>query len=124
MLRQITDGLSQTVTFGESPPAGRWLCGSWYTADVTPEMADKTYPCRNGTYVWARAKYVNICRGPFFFSPGRVDNLCDSFKLWSLHSGGGSYAFADGSVRFLSYAAADIVPALSTRAGGESVELP
>ena len=123
-LSQITDGLSQTAMFGESPPAARWFSGSWYTSDVTSDLANKFLPCRHSTFVWARARYVNFCKGPFFFSPGRVDNLCDSFKLWSLHNGGANFAFGDGSVRFLSYSAADLIPALSTRAGGETVEFP
>jgi prepilin-type processing-associated H-X9-DG protein len=44
--------------------------------------------------------------------------------FWSLHSGGANFAFADGSVRFLRYEAAAIMPALATRAGGEVVVLP
>jgi prepilin-type processing-associated H-X9-DG protein len=34
------------------------------------------------------------------------------------------FLFADGSVRFLTYSADSILPALATRAGGEVVELP
>jgi len=41
-----------------------------------------------------------------------------------LHSGGANFAFADGSVRYLSYAAVNLIPALATRAGGETVDLP
>ena len=41
--------------------------------------------------------------------------------FWSLHPGGANFAFADGSVKFLRYSAADILPALATRAGGEAV---
>ena len=52
------------------------------------------------------------------------ENLCDTFHFWSLHPVGGNFAFADGSVRFLAYPADSILPALSTRAGGESVSLP
>jgi prepilin-type processing-associated H-X9-DG protein len=38
--------------------------------------------------------------------------------------GGGNWAFADGSVRWLAYSAAPILPALATRAGGEPVTVP
>ena len=48
---------------------------------------------------------------------------CSRFHFWSLHSGGANIAFADGSVRFLSYSADPIMPALATRAGGEVVSL-
>ena len=46
------------------------------------------------------------------------------FHFWSLHPGGANFAFADGSVRFLSYSADSVMPALSTRAGGETVVVP
>ena len=44
--------------------------------------------------------------------------------FWSVHPGGAHFAFADGSVRFLKYSADPILPALATRAGGESVAVP
>jgi prepilin-type processing-associated H-X9-DG protein len=44
--------------------------------------------------------------------------------FWSQHPGGGQFVFADGSVKFLSYESADILPALASRSGGEVVEVP
>jgi prepilin-type processing-associated H-X9-DG protein len=41
------------------------------------------------------------------------------FHFWSLHDGGAHFLFADGSVRFLAYAVAPLMPALASRAGGE-----
>ena len=46
------------------------------------------------------------------------------FHFWSPHSGGANFALADGSVRFLAYSADPVLPALATRAGGESVAIP
>ena len=55
------------------------------------------------------------------------------YHFWSLHPGGGNWAFADGSVRFISYNAAGpenttsplvnqtVLSKLATRAGGEVV---
>jgi prepilin-type processing-associated H-X9-DG protein len=43
--------------------------------------------------------------------------------FWSQHPGGANWAFADGSVRFLRYANASLMPALATRAGGEVVNV-
>lgn len=63
--------------------------------------------------------------GPPARPPSGVDsyytlsNFCDFYKPWSAHWGGAYFAFADGSVRFLPYAADPIMPALATRSGGE-----
>jgi prepilin-type processing-associated H-X9-DG protein len=66
--------------------------------------------------------YVSGCPlGPYHFVAGRVDQQCDLFHFWSLHSGGANFLFADGSVHFLSYQADTVLPALATRAGGEVV---
>jgi len=46
------------------------------------------------------------------------------FHFWSPHIGGAFFLFADGSAHFLPYAAASILPALASRAGGEAVTLP
>jgi prepilin-type processing-associated H-X9-DG protein len=46
------------------------------------------------------------------------------FHFWSPHPGGANFALADGSVRFLPYAANDVLPALATRAGGEVAAVP
>jgi prepilin-type processing-associated H-X9-DG protein len=41
--------------------------------------------------------------------------------FWSLHTGGANFLMADGSACFLTYSAADVLPALATRDGGEVV---
>ena len=64
------------------------------------------------------------CDGGVRFGPGRIDNGCDSLHFWSLHPGGANFLFVDGSVRFLRYSAAPILPALATRASGEPVAIP
>lgn len=48
----------------------------------------------------------------------------DALHFWSPHPGGANFGFADGSVRFLSYAADEVLPALATRAGNEGVSAP
>lgn len=63
-------------------------------------------------------------RPAFAFGPGRLDNPCDSYHFWSLHSGGANFAFGDGSVKFLRHSAVDILPALASGRGGEVVSVP
>jgi prepilin-type processing-associated H-X9-DG protein len=65
-----------------------------------------------------------VCQGPFRYGPGRLENPCDSYHFWSLHPAGANFLFADGSARYLSYAAEPIMVALATCRGGEVVSLP
>ena len=62
--------------------------------------------------------------GAYPFSPSRFSDPCGMFHFWSPHPGGANFAFADGSVRFLSYSADPLLPALVSRAGGEAATLP
>jgi len=122
-LDQVPDGTSNTIMVGERPPAADLAFGWWYRGwgqnqDGSAEMLlgvrelnslGSRYPCSPG---------------PYSFTYGRVENQCDMFHFWSMHTGGANFAFADGSVHFLAYSASAIVPALATRAGGEVVSLP
>ena len=53
--------------------------------------------------------------------PGEIADECDQTHFWSLHSGGANFLFADGSVHFLANEVDPMLPALATRAGGETV---
>ena len=55
------------------------------------------------------------------FQLGNLKDACSLNHLWSFHPGGASFAFADGSVRFISYSSSQILLPLSTRAGGEAI---
>ena len=56
---------------------------------------------------------------------GDLNNACDQWHYFSLHSGGANFCMADGSVRFLNYQMSPIIQrALATRAGGETCEAP
>ncbi|VTS08126.1 DUF1559 domain-containing protein [Tuwongella immobilis] len=121
----ITDGLSQTLMLGERPPSADLRFGWWYagfgqqltgSADIVLGVREPNLqpivsgsPCGPGNYP---------------FKPGWFDNPCSMFHYWSPHSGGANFAFADGSVQFLTYDANSVMPQLATRAGGEVATLP
>ena len=119
----IKDGTSQTLLVGERPPSpdmdwGWWFCGDGVTGDGEGDVVLGVRETNDPL------NFPQCPLGPYHFTPGRIDNMCDSFHFWSLHTAGANFLFADGSVHFLSYSADGILPALATRAGGEVVELP
>ncbi len=119
----VADGTSNTIIFGERPPSANFVLGWWYAGWGQAQNGDGDMVMGVRANVYSR--YGLGCpAGPYQYSPGSVDNQCDAFHYWSLHSGGAYFAFADGSVRFLRYSANDIMPALATRAGGEVVAIP
>jgi prepilin-type N-terminal cleavage/methylation domain-containing protein/prepilin-type processing-associated H-X9-DG protein len=117
----ITDGSSNTLMIGERPvgPGGRY--SAWY-AGWTDCVCSLNQILAAGDGVWDPDN--SGCRvTTALFRPGLLGNICDVNHFWSLHSGGANFAFADGSVRFLPYSGATIIPALATRAGGEIASL-
>ena len=62
--------------------------------------------------------------GVYRFGSGQIQNQCDMFHFWSLHPGGANFLYADGSVHFVNYGVAAILPALASRAAGEVVGAP
>jgi prepilin-type N-terminal cleavage/methylation domain-containing protein/prepilin-type processing-associated H-X9-DG protein len=116
----VTDGTSNTLMLGERPAGPLGRRGGWYGrwgGTAFDQIRGAAYAGRPPTYA------VN-CRAPLNeFRAGSIDDPCDVVHYWSLHPGGGNFAFADGSVRFIPYSAAGILPELATRAGGEVVSL-
>lgn len=123
-LADVTDGSSNTLMVGERPPSadlwwGWWYAGAGQSADGDADMVLSVQGRCISPY-----SGPGCPEGPYAFGPGRTDNQCDAFHFWSLHLGGANFLLADGSVHFLPYSAAALMPALATRAGGESVSLP
>lgn len=124
-LTHITDGTSNTLLVGERPPSSDFWYGWWYAAEgqVGSGSADTVLGVRE--LHAPTDPYTGDCPpGPYHFLPGNLNNMCDTFHFWSLHPGGANFLFADGSVEYLSYSADSVLPALSTRAGGEVVSRP
>ncbi|HKB04023.1 MAG TPA: DUF1559 domain-containing protein [Gemmataceae bacterium] len=129
-LTDIQDGTSNTILVGERPPNSNLEFGWWFAAygydgrgngdcvmtSNDPAIADyfianysssPNLPC-DGT----RLTKIGLV-------PGNAKVGCDAAHYWSYHPGGAQFLMGDGSVRMLKYTNNQILPALSTRAGGE-----
>jgi prepilin-type N-terminal cleavage/methylation domain-containing protein/prepilin-type processing-associated H-X9-DG protein len=132
-IAQITDGTSNTLMVGERPPSADFDFGWWFGGDGVGIPGQQGGGLENGTgegtlganeqeYFDTVLKRAFGCTTPKLgFQPGNINDSCDQGHFWSLHSNGGNFLLADGSVRFLNYNIGDIFPALCTRAGGEVV---
>jgi prepilin-type processing-associated H-X9-DG protein len=125
-LEHVTDGTSSTLLVGERPPSPELIYGWWYAGEGVGNTGvfDVVLGVREFNARNPYPQYAHCGRGPFPFRPGRTDDFCSVFQFWSLHPGGANFLFADGSVRFLPYSADPVLPALATRAGGETVTVP
>lgn len=117
----ITDGTSNTIMIGERPPGPKGIFGSWFADDgfcICPlaQILPASYSTPMTSYG------VGCVSGPSF-RPGSIDDGCATVYFWSLHANGANFAFADGSVHFLTYSQSGILPALATRDGGETVSV-
>jgi prepilin-type N-terminal cleavage/methylation domain-containing protein/prepilin-type processing-associated H-X9-DG protein len=113
-MRQITDGLSNTLIVGERPPNG-WA-GAWGGIEFDNSM----WAINDLPSVYDRNGVEHHCPAPSFFSPGNLEDDCHISHYWSFHTGGGNWLLCDGSVRFMDYAAGTtVIPAMATIAGGE-----
>jgi len=121
---EVTDGLSNTLFVGERPPSpdnrfGYCYAGWGLNRDGTGDMVLGVLARNFGS-----SSVLDCPDGPYVFGPGNINDPCAIFHFWSLHIGGAHFLFGDGSVKFLSYSAAPLLPALATRAGGDVSILP
>jgi prepilin-type N-terminal cleavage/methylation domain-containing protein/prepilin-type processing-associated H-X9-DG protein len=113
-MNEILDGSSNTVMIGERPPGPGGLFSGWYGgwgSCVCPVAQVQAAP---SIVEWAP------CNPSPPLAPGSIEDECSVHRFWSVHPGGANFALADGSVRFLRYESAAILPALATKAGGET----
>lgn len=109
---------------GERPPSSDFWYGWWYAGygQAATGSVDMLLGARERNA--AEADTQACPSGPYQFQAGQLDNFCDLFHFWSLHGAGANFLAADGSVHYLGYFGANVLPALATRMGGEAVAAP
>jgi prepilin-type N-terminal cleavage/methylation domain-containing protein/prepilin-type processing-associated H-X9-DG protein len=122
-IADVKDGTTSTLLAGERPPTPQVEYGWWYAA-AGQQWTGSCQFLLGVQELLANDPKVICRRGAYSFGPGSFDNECDMYHFWSPHFGGANFVFADGSVHFLAYSAAPIMPALASRAGGEAVPIP
>ncbi len=121
----ITDGTSQTLFVGERPASTDCQFGWWYAG--IGQRATGSADSVLGVEEPNMLPLTKDSCGPgnYTFGPGRFNNQCDMFHFWSPHIGNGAnFLYADGSVHFLTYSIAPLLPALASRSGGETTQSP
>jgi prepilin-type N-terminal cleavage/methylation domain-containing protein/prepilin-type processing-associated H-X9-DG protein len=136
---QVTaaDGMSNCLLVGERPPhngafGNSGATGQWYRSDsnVYLGVAENIAVYRTDLRTPSNScpGVVNSCQaGPYYFqlpaTPDPDEWPCATNSLWSFHTSGGNFAFADGSVHFIRYevGSTPVMRALSTYQGGEII---
>jgi prepilin-type processing-associated H-X9-DG protein len=120
-LTDITDGTSQTLLAGERPPSADFQFGWWYAGvgQMLTGSADSVLGVREQN--WLPPQKAACPYGTYSYAPGSLGNQCDLFHYWSLHDGGANFLFADGSLHFIAYSGAPVLPSLATRQGNDVV---
>ncbi len=120
-IADIRDGTANTLFAGERPPSSDLQFGWWYAGLGQDRTGSGDMVLGAVEQNLSPFTATSVCpTGTYSYGPGSLNNVCDLFHFWSLHSGqGANFLVADGSVRFVGYSAARLLPALATRAGGE-----
>ncbi|MBA4030382.1 MAG: hypothetical protein C0478_05750 [Planctomyces sp.] len=123
--KDIVDGSTNTLLIGEVPvepgPTSQRL-NYWNSGnnDAAMGVANRSR-IRNTSTANSRGTDDGgpQCPMPAYFGPGNRDDKCSYNHFWSYHPGGANFAMGDGSVRFISYSASQLLLTLATRDGGE-----
>jgi len=129
-LTHITDGTSNTLLVGERPPNSNLEFGWYFAAYGYDGQGNGDCVMTSNDLAIANYFIANYSSSPNLpcngtaaqkigLQPGNPSVGCDAAHYWSFHSGGALFLMADGSARLLSYSNNGVIPALSTRNGGE-----
>jgi prepilin-type processing-associated H-X9-DG protein len=118
-LGEVTDGQSQTLMIGERPASTDGVWGWWYTGAGQDWSGNADFIM--GVNEINLGNFgTDICpAGPYHYQHGSFSEQCDLFHFWSPHAGGASFAFCDGSTKFVPYDAEPMLKDLATRNGHE-----
>jgi prepilin-type N-terminal cleavage/methylation domain-containing protein/prepilin-type processing-associated H-X9-DG protein len=118
----IVDGSSNTIIVGEKPPSYDTVYGWWFAGSGDTPYFGAT------DVVLGVAERQSAGGTPETFRPGKLNDPGDVHRwhYWSIHNGGATFLFGDGSARFLPYTVQNngVLKALSTYNGGEPVTAP
>ena len=126
-MEHVKDGTSNTVMIGERPSSNNLLYGwQWAGAGDSPNFG------ATDVVLGVHERALTPSAAPDYTRPGTLKDPTDQhrYHYWSLHPNGNGWAFADGSVRFLTYNSGGpfVAPgstptplqAYATRDGGET----